>query len=166
MATRRRASIRSHLDSSNPANWMSAELKVEIEKIGIKITENLSNKQLRRIYLDNKENSSGNVGSGADAAQANDVLVNSSGLVNVGDTETIRDNLQPPSNSSLTNINLDTDSTSARMNLHGTTPSTSAHVNSAFPPSSNQNNNIKCSLLSNTIALCQQAYQVKLTNLT
>jgi hypothetical protein len=41
---------------------MSAELKVEIEKIGIKITENLSNKQLRRIYLDNKENSSGNVG--------------------------------------------------------------------------------------------------------
>jgi hypothetical protein len=53
------------LDSSNPANWMSAELKVEIEKIGIKITENLSNKQLRRIYLDNKKNSSDNVGSGA-----------------------------------------------------------------------------------------------------
>jgi len=126
MATRRHASIRNHLDSSNPANWMSAELKVELEKIGIKITENLSNKQLRRIYLDNKKNSSGNVGSGAeqvDAAQANDALVNSSGLVNIGDTETICDNLQPPSNSSLTNINLDTDSTSTQMNLHGTTPS-------------------------------------------
>jgi hypothetical protein len=131
-----------------------------LEKIGIKITENLSNKQLRRIYLDNKKNSSDNVGSGAeqvDAAQTNDDSVNSSGLVNIGDTETIRDNLQPPSNSSLTNINLDTDSTSVRMNLHGTTPSTSAHVHSAFLPSWNQNNNIECSLLSNTIALCQQA---------
>lgn len=158
MATRRCASIRNHLDSSNPANWTSAELKVELEKIGIKINENLSNKQLRRIYLDNKKNSSDNVGSGAeqvDAAQTNDASVNSSGLVT--DTETIRDNLQPPINSSLTNINLDTDSTSARMNLHGTTPSTSAHGHSAFPPSSNQNNNIECSLLSNTIALCQQA---------
>jgi hypothetical protein len=75
-----------------------------------------------------KKNSSDNVGSGAeqvDAAQTNDDSVNSSGLVNIGDTETIRDNLQPPSNSSLTNINLDTDSTSVRMNLHGTTPSTS-----------------------------------------
>ena len=109
--------------------------------------------------MDNKKNSSDNVGSGAeqvDAAQTNDVLVTSSGLVNLGDTETIRDNLQPPRNSSLTNINLDTDSTSARMNLHGTTPSTSAHVHSAFPPSSNQNNNIECSLLSKTIGLCQQ----------
>ena len=72
---------------------MSAELKVELEKIGIKITENLSNKQLRRIYLDNKKNSSDNVGSGAeqvDAAQTNDASVNSSGLVNIGNTETIR----------------------------------------------------------------------------
>jgi hypothetical protein len=46
-----------------------------LEKIGIKITENLSNKQLRRIYLDNKKNSSDNVGSGAekvDVAQTND----------------------------------------------------------------------------------------------
>ena len=163
------ASIRNHLDSSNPTNWTSSELKVELEKIGIKITENLSNKQLRRIYLDNKKNSSDNVGSGAekvDVAQTNDASVNSSGLANIGDTETIRGKLQPPSNSSLTNINLDTDSTIARMNLHGTTPSTSAHVHSTFPPSSNQSNNIKCSLLSNTIALCQQAYQVKLTNLT
>ena len=104
MATRRCASIRNHLDSSNPANW---------EKIGIKITENLSNKQLCRIYLDNKKYSSDNVGSGAeqvDAAQTNNASVNSSGLVNIGDTETIHDNLQPPSNSSLTNINLDTDS--------------------------------------------------------
>ena len=110
--------------------------------------------------MDNKKNSSDNVGSGAeqvDAAQTNDASVNSSGLVNIGDTETIRGNLQPPSNSSLTNINLDTDSTIARMNLHGTTPSTSAHVHSTFPSSSNQSNNIKCSLLSNTIALCQQA---------
>ena len=91
MATRRHASIRNHLDSSNPANWMSAELKVEIEKIGIKITENLSNKQLRRIYLDNKKNSSDNVGSSAeqvDAAQTNDASANSRGLVNIGDTET------------------------------------------------------------------------------
>jgi hypothetical protein len=113
-----------------------------------------------QFYLDNKKNSSDNVGSGAeqvDAAQTNDASVNSSGLVNIGDTETIRGNLQPPSNSSLTNINLDTDSTIARMNLHGTTPSTSAHVHSTFPSSSNQSNNIKCSLLSNTIALCQQA---------
>ena len=113
MATRHRASTRNYLDSSNPANWTSEELKVELEKIGIKITENLSNKHLRRIYLDNKKNSSDNVGSGAeqvDAAQTNDVLVTSSGLVNLGDTETIRDNLQPPRNSSLTNINLDTDS--------------------------------------------------------
>ena len=160
MATRRRASIRNHLDSSNPANWTSAELKVELEKLGIKITENFSNKQLCRIYLDNKKNSSDNVGSGAeqvDAAQTNDASANSSGLVNIGDTETIRDNLQPPGNSSLSNINLDTDSTSAWMNLHGTTPSLSAHVHSAFPPSSNQNNNIECSLLSNTVALCQQA---------
>ena len=160
MATRRRASIRNHLDSSNPANWTSAELKVELEKLGIKITENFSNKQLRRIYLDNKKNSSENVGSGAepvDAAQTNDASANSSGLVNIGDTETIRDNLQSPGNSSLSNINLDTDSTSARMNLHGTTPSLSAHVHSAFPPSSNQNNNIESSLLSNTVALCQQA---------
>jgi hypothetical protein len=73
--------------------------------------------------------SSDNVGSGAekvDVAQTNDASVNSSGLDNIGDTETIRGNLQPPSNSSLTNINLDTDSTIARMNLHGTTPSTSA----------------------------------------
>ena len=104
MATRRCASIRNHLDSSNPANW---------EKIGIKITENLSNKQLCRIYLDNKKYSSDNVGSGAeqvDAAQTNNASVNSSGLVNIGDTETIHDNLQLPSNSSLTNINLDTDS--------------------------------------------------------
>jgi hypothetical protein len=63
MATRRRASIRNHLDSSNPANWTSTELKVELEKLGIKITENFSNKQLCRIYLDNKKNSSDNVGS-------------------------------------------------------------------------------------------------------
>ena len=160
MATRRPASIRNHLDSSNPANWTSAELKVELEKHGIKITENFSNKQLRRIYLDNKKNSSDNVGSGAepvDAAQTNDASANSSGLINIGDTETIRDNLQPPGNSSLSNINLDTDSTSARMNLHGTTTSLFAHVHSAFPPSSNQNNYIECSLLLNTVALCQQA---------
>jgi hypothetical protein len=100
---------------------------------GIKITENLSNKQLRRIYLDNKKNSSDNVGSGAekvDVAQTNDASVNSSGLANIGDTETIRGNLQPPSNSSLTNINLDTDSTIARMNLHGTTPSSHCQIDS------------------------------------
>jgi hypothetical protein len=63
--------------------------------------------------LDNKKYSSDNVGSGGeqvDAAQTNNASVNSSGLVNIGDTETIHDNLQPPSNSSLTNINLDTDS--------------------------------------------------------
>jgi hypothetical protein len=98
--------------------------------------------------LDNKKNSSDNVGSGAeqvDAAQTNDASVNSSGLVNIGDTETIRDNLQPPSNSSLTNINLDTDSTSVRMNLHGTTSSTSAHVHSAF-------------LRGNDVVCCWQAF--------
>jgi hypothetical protein len=53
-----------------------------------------------QFYLDNKKNSSDNVGSGAeqvDAAQTNDASVNSSGLVNIGDTETIRGNLQPPS---------------------------------------------------------------------
>ena len=91
LAFRRRASIRNHLDSSNPANWTSAELKVELEKLGIKITENFSNKQLRRIYLDNKKNSSDNVGSSAeqvDAAQTNDASANSRGLVNIGDTET------------------------------------------------------------------------------
>ena len=37
MTTRRRASIRNYLDSSNPANWTSEELKVELEKIGIKL---------------------------------------------------------------------------------------------------------------------------------
>ena len=97
MTTRHCAPIRNYLDSSNPANWTSEELKVELEKIGIKITENLSNKHLRRIYLDNKKNSSDNVGSGAeqvDAAQTNDASVNSSGLFNIGDTETIRDNLR------------------------------------------------------------------------
>ena len=62
--------------------------------------------------MDNKKYSSDNVGSGAeqvDAAQTNNASVNSSVLVNIGDTETIHYNLQPPSNSSLTNINLDTD---------------------------------------------------------
>ena len=84
MATKRRASIRNHLDVRR--------IEGRLEKIGIKITENLSNKQLRRIYLDNKKNSSDNVGSSAeqvDAAQTNDTSVNSNGLVNIGDTETI-----------------------------------------------------------------------------
>jgi hypothetical protein len=48
MATRRRASIRNHLDSSNPANWTSAELKVESEKLGIKITENFA--EMRYVH--------------------------------------------------------------------------------------------------------------------
>ena len=45
------------LDPNNPNNWTSTELKEKLALLGIKISENFTNKQLKRIFLDNKKSS-------------------------------------------------------------------------------------------------------------
>ncbi|VDI33696.1 Hypothetical predicted protein [Mytilus galloprovincialis] len=79
MATRRKSASRVQtetLDDQNPSNWTSSQLKAALSKIGIKITGNLSNSSLRRLYLDNQtKNSSATIDNSDNLAERNTVSV-------------------------------------------------------------------------------------------
>ncbi|XP_071158740.1 uncharacterized protein [Mytilus edulis] len=166
MATRRKSASRVQtetLDDQNPSNWTSSQLKAALSKIGIKITGNLSNSSLRRLYLDNQtKNSSATIDNSDNLAERNTVSDGNYSL-NVSDA-TIRDPI---------------DIHTSDRDVHPTpistvqqeiaTPSTSyAHAIPQLPPTAasahatvnnnNQNVNMQ-NLLMNTIQLCQQSMQ-------
>lgn len=169
MATRKRGN-KTPLDPNNPSNWTSSELKEELNKIGIRITDNLSNKQLRRIYLDNKTSRQSSSEHDQTNAIQTDIYLDS-GEHAVSDTPVRVDNF--PSTETC-NIAVTSDGENCMRLNNFRTPverrntgietsedRTSAHTDCAFPPSVyNKNNNsssLDYALLSNTIALCQQA---------
>ncbi|CAG2242115.1 unnamed protein product [Mytilus edulis] len=166
MATRWKSASRVQtetLDDQNPSNWTASQLKAALGKIGIKITGNLSNSSLRRLYLDNQtKNSSAMMDNSVNLAERNTVSDGNYSLT-VSDA-TIRDPID------INTSDRDVHSTPiSTVQQEIATPSTSyAHAIPQLPPTAasahatinnnNQNVNMQ-NLLMNTIQLCQQSMQ-------
>ncbi|CAG2236159.1 unnamed protein product [Mytilus edulis] len=143
------------LDPNNPNNWTSTELKDKLASLGIKISENFTNKQLKRIFLDNQKSSPESSDSGNTETTNISATLNTSLASNVEDGVILSTtNTQNPEFSSL----IPTASTS-RMNTVEPTPlpviGASAHQNNTFPPRADLNT-LDYALVNNTLQLCQQ----------
>ncbi|CAG2254932.1 unnamed protein product [Mytilus edulis] len=143
------------LDPNNPNNWTSTELKEKLALLGIKISENFTNKQLKRIFLDNKKSSPESSDNGNTETNNISATVNTSLSPNIEDDVILSPtNTQNAEFSSLIPI-----ASTSRMNTVEPTPlpviGASAHQNHAFPPRTDLNT-LDYALVNNTLQLCQQ----------
>ncbi|CAC5413304.1 unnamed protein product [Mytilus coruscus] len=143
------------LDPNNPNNWTSTELKDKLASLGIKISENFTNKQLRRIFFDNNKNSPENSDSGNTETTNTGATLNASLASNVED-----DIILSSSNTQNSELSGQIPSaSSSRMNTVEPTPlpvvGASVHHNNAFPPGADLNT-LEYVLVNNTLQLCQQ----------
>ncbi|XP_071145782.1 uncharacterized protein [Mytilus edulis] len=143
------------LDPNNPNNWTSTELKEKLALLGIKISENFTNKQLKRIFLDNKKSSPESSDNGNTETNNISATVNTSLSPNIED-----DVILSPTNTQNTGFSsLIPIASTSRMNTVEPTPlpviGASAHQNHAFPPRTDLNT-LDYALVNNTLQLCQQ----------
>lgn len=143
------------LDPNNPNNWTSTELKDKLASLGIKISENFTNKQLRRIFFDKNKSSPENSDSGNTETTNTGATLNASLASNVEDHVIL-------SSSNTQNSELSDQIPSASSSWTNTVEPTplpvvgaSAHHNNAFPPRADLNT-LDYALVNNTLQLCQQ----------
>ncbi|CAC5401964.1 unnamed protein product [Mytilus coruscus] len=127
------------LDPNNPNNWTSTKLKDKLALLGIKISENFTNKQLRRIFFDNNKSSPENSDSG------NTETINTGATLNASLASNVEDDVIL-SSSNTQNSELSgqiPSASSSRMNTVEPTPlpvvGASSHHNNAFPPRADLN---------------------------
>ncbi|XP_063418241.1 uncharacterized protein LOC134701028 [Mytilus trossulus] len=143
------------LDPNNPNNWTSTELKEKLALLGIKISENFTNKQLKRIFLDNKKSSPESSDNG------NTEINNISATVNTSLSPNFEDDviLSPTNTQNAEFSSLIPIASTSRMNTVEPTPlpavGAAAHQNHAFPPRTDLNT-LDYALVNNTLQLCQQ----------
>ena len=158
MAKRKSSSTREDLDFNNPANWAVAQLKDALKSNGIIITANLSQKCLKKIYLDNVNKDNGHVNT-----QVSDSSNQHASSVHRGINSERHDLTQDNSMSgegtstetsfipSLLNVsrNPERDAGEARRNLPQVTTPTSSPA---------QTSTLDSAILS-TLQMCQQTFQ-------